>query len=349
MRSILVTGAAGFIGAHVARELALRGHRVSACDSYNAYYDPALKRARVQHLLEPVGVEVRRLDLSDAVQTQHLVDDCQPEVVLHLAAQAGVRHSVEHPLDYVQANLLGFGSVLEACRHARVGHLLYASSSSVYGHREGVGERGARPFGEADRIDQPASFYAATKVANEAMAYATARIHGLPTTGLRFFTVHGPWGRPDMACWLFAERIRAGLPIRVFGRGELVRDYTYVADTVEAICRLIDRGAPARDAQGVPVETFNVGHSVPATVNELVAGLEQALGRRAIVEYAPLQAGDVPHTESDPTRLRAAIGHWPRTPMAQGLAEFARWFAWWQQRDGQPPIVSRPLVAELAA
>jgi UDP-glucuronate 4-epimerase len=337
MSTILVTGAAGFIGAHVARALAQRGLRVTACDNFNAYYDPALKQARVQQLLWPVGVNVSHVDLTDAGLTQRLVDASGADVVLHLAAQAGVRHSVERPMDCVQANLLGFGSVLEACRRAGVAHLLYASSSSVYGHREGSGEHGARPFSEDDRIDRPASFYAATKMANEAMAYATARVHGLPVTALRFFTVYGPWGRPDMACWLFAERIREGRPIRVFGRGELVRDYTYVADTVEAVCRLIERGAPRPDAQGVPVQTFNVGHSVPMTVNELVAALERAIGRPALIDHAPLQAGDVPHTESDPTRLRAAVGDWPRTPMADGLGEFVQWLDWWQRRgDGQP-------------
>ncbi|RZS58508.1 NAD-dependent epimerase/dehydratase family protein [Sphaerotilus mobilis] len=353
MSSILVTGAAGFIGAHVARALALRGHRVTACDNFNAYYDPALKQARVQQLLWPAGVNVSHVDLTDPALTQRLVDASGAEVVLHLAAQAGVRMSVDRPLDYVQANLLGFGSVLEASRRAGIAHLLYASSSSVYGHREGEGEHGAKPFAETDRIDRPASFYAATKMANEAMAYATARVHGLPMTALRFFTVYGPWGRPDMACWLFAERIREGLPIRVFGKGQLVRDYTYVADTVEAVCRLIERGAPPPDAQGVPVETFNVGHSVPTTVNELVAGLEAAIGRTALIEHAPMQAGDVPHTESDPTRLRAAIGVWPRTSLAQGLAEFASWLAWWQQRgDGADAAMlqmPRPLPLAQAA
>ncbi|MDP4302104.1 NAD-dependent epimerase/dehydratase family protein [Leptothrix discophora] len=349
MTSILVTGAAGFIGAHVARALVGRGHRVSACDNFNAYYDPKLKQARVQELLWPVGVNVQHVDLTDVAATQRLVEASGAQVVLHLAAQAGVRHSVDAPLDYVQANLLGFGSVLEACRRAGVGHLLHASSSSVYGHREGEGEGGARPFSESDRIDRPASFYAATKVANEAMAHATARVHGLPTTSLRFFTVYGPWGRPDMACWLFSERIRLGLPIVVFGRGELRRDFTYVDDTVEAVCRLIERGAPRPDAQGAPVEIFNVGHSVPATVNELVAGLEQAIGRRAVIEHAPLQVGDVPHTESDPTRLRAAIGDWPRTPLARGLAEFADWHRGWLQRGaGQPQRVAMPSYAQAA-
>ena len=337
MRSILVTGAAGFIGAHVARALAQRGLRVTACDNFNAYYDPQLKQARVQHLLWPAGVNVAHVDLTDVAQTQRLVDTSGAEVVLHLAAQAGVRHSVERPMDCVQANLMGFGSVLEACRTVGIGHLLYASSSSVYGHRAGAGEQGARPFSEDDRVDRPASFYAATKMANEAMAYATARVHGLPVTGLRFFTVYGPWGRPDMACWLFAERILGGRPIRVFGRGELMRDYTYVADTVEAVCRLVERGAPAPDAQGVPIETFNVGHSLPMTVNELVAGLEAAIGRPALIEYAPMQAGDVPHTESDPARLRAAIGDWSRTPMADGLGEFVQWLRWWQQRSDAVP------------
>lgn len=337
MATILVTGAAGFIGAHAAAQLARAGHTVIGCDSYNAYYPVALKRARVAALLGPVGVQVHELDLCDTDATLALVRDHGVDVVLHLAAQAGVRHSVSAPMDYVRSNLIGFGSVLEACRLGGVKHLLYASSSSVYGWRddeaEPQGDGGERlGFAETDRTDEPASFYAATKKANEAMAHATAHVHGLPVTGLRFFTVYGPWGRPDMAYWTFSERIRRGQSLPLFGRGELLRDFTYVDDVVEALARLIQRGPPVAQGRSAPAEIFNVGHRQPVRVLEFVQTLGDLLGTQPTLDFVEQQIGDVPNTCADPTRLTAAIGPepWPATPLRDGLARFVDWFKVYQ-------------------
>ncbi len=323
MASILVTGAAGFIGAHTSAALARAGHRVVACDNFNDYYPVALKHDRVAALLTPLGVTVEPLELSDTEATRAFFERSGCDVVLNLAAQAGVRYSVQNPMAYVQSNLQGFGSVLEACRHSGVKHLLYASSSSVYGWRD----EGA--FSEDDRTDTPMSFYAATKKANEGMAYATAKVHGLPVTGLRFFTVYGPWGRPDMAYWSFSQAIRRGQPIKLFAEGRLLRDFTCVDDVVDALGRLIERGAPGPDAHGAPAELFNVGHRQPVQVVDFVRTLEDALGRKAVIEFAPMQTGDVPTTCADPSRLIAAIGPWSATPLDQGLPQFVRWLEKW--------------------
>jgi len=322
--SLLITGAAGFIGAHTAQALAAAGHQVIGLDSFNTYYDPALKHARVKQLLAPAGVTCASMDLVDLDGLRGLIREHRVDTVLNLAAQAGVRYSVEQPMAYVHSNLQGFGAVLEACRLEGVQHLLYASSSSVYGRRADA------PFRESDRIDRPASFYAATKAANEALAYATAGIHHLPCTGLRFFTVYGPWGRPDMAYWTFAERIKRGEPIKLFDRGELLRDFTYVDDVVNALLRLVQLGAPANDDNGVPARIYNLGHRHPVKVVEFVATLEAALGLKAQVEYAPMQPGDVPVTCADPSRLVAAIGELQHTPLDVGLQRFADWFGPWQ-------------------
>ena len=332
MAQILVTGAAGFIGAHAAAALARAGHAVVGCDSFNAYYPVELKHARVAALVAPAGVAVERLDITDLTALQALMARHRVDTVLHLAAQAGVRHSVQAPLDYVQANLLGFGSVLEACRRHGVRHLLYASSSSVYGRRDG--DAAPTGFRESDRTDAPASFYAATKQANEAMAHATAAVHGLPATGLRFFTVYGPWGRPDMAYWTFTERLRRGETLQLYGRGELRRDFTYIDDVTDALVRLVARGAPSPDPQGVPAELFNVGHRQPVRMIDFVRLLERCTGCPARIEFAPLQRGDVPDTSADPGRLLDALGHWPATPLADGLPRFTRWLAVWQGRRG---------------
>jgi UDP-glucuronate 4-epimerase len=346
MASILVTGAAGFIGAHAAAALARAGHHVVGCDNFNAYYPVALKRARVERLLAPLGVAVEARDLSDAAALDAWFTQRRFDVVLHLAAQAGVRHSLHAPLDYVQANLLGFGAVLEAARRHGVQHLLYASSSSVYGHRSDV----AGGFCEADRTDRPASFYAATKQANEAMAYATAAVHGLPVTGLRFFTVYGPWGRPDMACWTFSEQIWRGQTLPLYGQGQLLRDFTYIDDVVDALRRLVERGPVAAADDGVPAELLNVGHRQPVRVIDFVRALETALQRPARIELAPMQPGDVPNTCADPSRLLAAIGDWPATPLATGLQAFARWWLDWQARQpvadaGMHRVATPPLRA----
>ncbi|HMX09871.1 MAG TPA: NAD-dependent epimerase/dehydratase family protein [Burkholderiaceae bacterium] len=332
MAHILVTGAAGFIGAHTAAALHRAGHQVVGCDSFNSYYPVALKQARVAQLLTPLGIAVRPLDLSDAAATDAWFAEQRFDVVLHLAAQAGVRYSIQAPLDYVQSNLVGFGSVLEAARRHGVQHLLYASSSSVYGSRgEADVDSG---FHEDDRTDRPASFYAATKKANEAMAYATAAVHRLPVTGLRFFTVYGPWGRPDMAYWTFSEKIRRGEPLQLFGEGLLLRDFTYVDDVADALVRLIARGPQAPAAGEAPAEVFNVGHHQPVRVLEFVRTLEAALGETAQLEFAPMQPGDVPNTCADSSRLVAAIGPepWHATPLATGLGNFARWWKDWVAR-----------------
>lgn len=342
MTSVLVTGAAGFIGAHAAAALASAGHRVVGCDSFNSYYDPRLKHARVQALLTPLGVEVAALDLSDVAATQAFWARQRCEVVLHLAAQAGVRHSVQRPLEYATANLVGFASVLEACRLNGVRHLLHASSSSVYGQRADA------PFREQDSTDAPASFYAATKKANELMAHATAAVHGLPATSLRFFTVYGPWGRPDMAYWGFAEAIQAGRPITLYGHGLLQRDFTCIDDVVDALLRLVRRGPPAPDAEGVPCEVLNLGHRQPVRVVDFVAQLEAALGRRAVVAFAPRPVGDVPLTCADPSRLEAAIGPWAATPLAEGLPRFVQWLRGWKGWGEDPARVPAAASVQLA-
>ena len=323
MRLCLVTGAAGFIGAHVAARLARAGVKVVGCDEFNAYYDPRLKRDRVAALLTPLGIDCHAIDLSDAAATGAFLRRHGPfDAVVHLAAQAGVRHSIKAPMDYVRSNVAAVVAVLQACADEKVGHVVYASSSSVYGSRTEA------PFAEGDRSDAPASLYAATKQASEAIAHSYAAVHALPVTGLRFFTVYGPWGRPDMAYFSFAQRMRRGQPIPVFARGELLRDFTYIDDAVDAVQRLLERGPP-QPASGAPAEVFNVGSHRPVKVLDFIASLERAVGRPAVIEFQPMQAGDVPLTCADPERLLAAIGPWARTALDQGLENFARWLEAW--------------------
>lgn len=322
MAHYLVTGAAGFVGAHVAARLAQAGHRVTGVDSFNTYYDPRLKHDRVAALLTPLGVHCEALDLCDADATRGLFARGPFDAVIHLAAQAGVRHSIQAPADYIQSNLVGFGQVIEACRLAGVPHLLYASSSSVYGSRRDA------PFRESDRVDRPASLYAATKIANELIAHTYASIHGLRSTGLRFFTVYGPWGRPDMAYFSFSRRIRAGLPITLFAQGQLLRDFTYIDDIVDAVLGLLHAPAPAQPA--AESDIYNLGHHVPVKVVDFVRTLEAALGLPAQIEFGPMQPGDVPVTCADDGRLRARIGDWACTPLDHGLGRFARWLEGWE-------------------
>ncbi len=329
MRLCLVTGAAGFIGAHVAARLARAGARVVGCDEFNAYYDPRLKRDRVAALLAPLGIDCHAIDLSDAAATSEFLRRHGPfDTVVHLAAQAGVRHSIKAPMDYVRSNVAGFVAVLQACAETKVGHVVYASSSSVYGARTEA------PFAEVDRTDAPASLYAATKQAGEAIAHSYASVHALPVTGLRFFTVYGPWGRPDMAYFSFARRMRRGETIPVFARGELLRDFTYIDDAVEAVQRLLERGPP-RTTDGVPAAIFNVGSHRPVRVLDFIASLERAVGRPAMIDFQPMQAGDVPLTCADPERLLAAIGPWAKTSLDQGLENFARWLDAWEPMETQ--------------
>jgi UDP-glucuronate 4-epimerase len=332
---VLVTGAAGFIGFHVARQLIARGDSVVGFDSVNAYYDPALKESRLGLLEEaaaagPGEFTLVRANLADGAAVSRAFESHVFDRVIHLAAQAGVRHSLSHPHDYVQANLVGFTNILEACRHAAVPHLTYASTSSVYGANTRM------PFSEHAGVDHPLQFYAATKRANELMAHAYSHLFRLPTTGLRFFTVYGPWGRPDMALFLFTKAIIAGEPIRLFNNGNHSRDFTYVDDIAEGVIRASDQVAQANPGwsgddpdpatSGAPFRIFNIGNSAPVKLEEYVAAVEEAVGRPAIREYLPLQPGDVPDTWADTSALEAAVGYRPATPVKDGVRAFVDWY-----------------------
>jgi UDP-glucuronate 4-epimerase len=330
---ILVTGVAGFIGGAVAESLLARGDRVIGLDNLNAYYDPALKRARLerlQALAAPGAFRFHQLDLVDAEALAALFAAERPTRVLHLAAQAGVRHSIDNPSLYIQSNLVGFATILEACRHGAVDHLVYASSSSIYGGNRHM------PFSEQDPVNHPVSLYAATKKANELMAHTYSHLYGLPATGLRFFTVYGPWGRPDMAPMLFAKAILAGEPIRVFNNGRMERDFTYINDIVEGVIRCLDKPAtadpgfdplhPDPATAAAPHRLFNIGNAQPVPLLQFIDLLEQALGRPAIRDLQPMQPGDVPATAADTTALAAWVGFRPSTPIKEGIGRFAAWF-----------------------
>lgn len=314
---VLVTGCAGFIGMHCAERLLARGDEVIGVDNLSPYYSVALKRARLARLEPRPGFRFRLLDIALPGALHELLASERPDAVLHLAAQPGVRYSLSDPEPYLQANLVGFGRLLEACRAHPVRHLVYASSSSVYGANTKL------PWSETDNVDRPVSLYAATKKANELMAHAYCHLFGVPMTGVRYFTVYGPWGRPDMSPILFARAIVQGRPIAVFNHGDMARDFTYVDDAVEATLRLLDRppaGAP-------PYRIVNVGNHQPVRLPEYIAALERALGKRAIVELKPMQPGDVKETYADTDALRAATGFAPATPLEEGLARFAAWFS----------------------
>jgi UDP-glucuronate 4-epimerase len=319
--TILVTGAAGFIGSHACVQIARLGHSVVGCDNFNDYYDPALKRARVDHLLSPVGVQCDAVELADAAAVRALFADAKPGIVIHLAAQAGVRYSIDHPEAYVQSNLVGFANVLEVCRHHSVAHLVYASSSSVYGDRTDA------PFRESQPTDSPVSLYAATKKANELMAHAYSHLYGLRATGLRFFTVYGPWGRPDMAYFSFAEKLCAGQPLPVFGNGTLQRDFTYIDDIVEGVVRMaLSQACGATPAH----EIFNIGNHRPVTVLTFIETLARHLGINPVLQMLPMQPGDVTMTCADVDKLRARVGFEPSTPLDEGLGHFVDWFRRWK-------------------
>jgi UDP-glucuronate 4-epimerase len=315
---ILVTGAAGFVGSAVAVRLAGMGYAVAGCDNFNDYYDPALKRHRVEALLGPAGVACEQVELSDADQSAALFDRVKPTLVVHLAAQAGVRYSLQNPSAYVQANMVAFGHILEACRKHAVAHLLYASSSSVYG------ANAKTPFSETDQTDAPVSLYAATKKANELMAHTYSHLYGIPATGLRFFTVYGPWGRPDMAYFSFARKMLAGEKIPVFAEGKLYRDFTYIDDIVEGVVRLLFK--PSIQEGKPPHSVFNIGNSQPVQVLDFIRTLENAFDVKAELDFQPMQPGDVPATHADTGKLQAWVGYKPTTSLEAGLREFARWY-----------------------
>lgn len=332
---MLVTGAAGFIGFHVARALMRRGDEVVGFDSVNAYYDPALKERRIELLAEDTAAGPGRFrfvrgDLATPGAVAALFDGPAFDRVIHLAAQAGVRHSLTHPHDYAQSNLIGFLNVLEACRNAAVPHLTYASTSSVYGANTKM------PFSEHAGADHPLQFYAATKRANELMAHAYSHLYRLPTTALRFFTVYGPWGRPDMALFLFTKAIIAGEPIRVFNHGNHTRDFTYVDDIVEGVVRASDRiaqpnpawsgDAPDPATSNAPYRVYNIGNHSPVRLGDYVAAIEEALGIEAIKEYVDLQPGDVPDTFADVADLEREVGYRPSTPVREGVRAFVDWY-----------------------
>jgi UDP-glucuronate 4-epimerase len=327
---ILVTGAAGFIGYHVSRRLLERGDTVVGLDNLNAYYDVSLKEARRSRLTNHPGFRFAKLDVADREGMARLFADERPQRIVHLAAQAGVRYSLENPHAYLDSNLAGFINILEGCRHTGVEHLVYASSSSVYGGNTRL------PFSEHDNIDHPVSLYAATKKANELMAHTYSHLFQLPTTGLRFFTVYGPWGRPDMALFLFTRAILDGRPIDVFNHGNMVRDFTYVDDIVEGVVRVLDRAAepnpafdPARPDPGTsnaPYRVFNIGNSQPTPLADYIEAIEDALGRKAEKHYLPMQPGDVPATSANTDELGAWIGFKPSTPVRDGVRRFVEWY-----------------------
>ena len=319
---ILVTGAAGFVGSFVAARLAAMGHQVVGCDNFNDYYDPRLKHDRVAALLAPAGIACHTVELSDVAQVEALFAREQPTLVVHLAAQAGVRYSLENPAAYVQSNLVAFGNMLEACRQHAIEHLLYASSSSVYGANAKV------PFSEDDQVDAPVSLYAATKKSNELMAHSYSHLFKLPATGLRFFTVYGPWGRPDMAYFSFAEKMMRGATIPVFAEGLLTRDFTYIDDIVEGVVRLLFKPTPAT-ATSAPHTVFNIGNHNPVQVLEFIRTLENVMGIEAQKEFLPMQPGDVPATHASIAKLKAWVDFAPTTPLATGLANFWAWYRDW--------------------
>ena len=313
---VLVTGAAGFIGMHCAERLLARGDEVIGADNLSPYYAVQLKQDRLRRLEERRGFRFARIDLADAAALEPLFAATQPELVLHLAAQPGVRASLERPAATVQANLVAFANLLESCRRHPPRHLVYASSSSVYGSNAKL------PWSESDNVDHPVSLYAATKKANELMAHVYSHLHGLAATGLRYFTVYGPWGRPDMSPMLFAKAIVEGKPIQVFNHGDMQRDFTYIDDVVEGTLRVLDQpptGTP-------PYALFNIGNHQSVPLLDYIAALERAFGRQAKKEMRPMQPGDIRATFADTRALAQAVGFAPSTPLAQGLARFAEWY-----------------------
>ncbi|MEO5342806.1 MAG: NAD-dependent epimerase [Gammaproteobacteria bacterium SHHR-1] len=327
---VLITGVAGFIGSALALRLLQRGDQVLGIDNLNAYYDVGLKRARLARCQGQANFVFVQGDIADRACVEGLFQRHRPQRVVNLAAQAGVRYSIENPLAYVDSNLVGFAHILEGCRHQGVEHLVFASSSSVYGGNSRM------PFSVHDNVDHPLSFYAASKKANELMAHSYSHLYGLPCTGLRFFTVYGPWGRPDMALFKFTQAMLAGEPIPVFNQGRHRRDFTYIDDIVEGVIRVLDRPAPPNPewngaapdpaSSQAPWRVYNIGNNQPVELMDYIAALEKALGRRAELELLPLQPGDVPDTYADVADLVADFDYKPSTPVEQGIARFVDWY-----------------------
>lgn len=331
----MVTGAAGFIGFHLTRDLLRRGHEVVGVDVVNDYYDPQLKEDRVEVLEQEsadqgVRFELFRLDLVDSKPIEDLVLEEAPDRIVHLAAQAGVRYSLENPHAYVTSNVVAFMNVLEACRKADIGHLVYASTSSVYGANLDL------PFSESQVVGHPLQLYAATKRANELMAHSYSHLYGLPTSGLRFFTVYGPWGRPDMALFLFTKNILAGEPIKVFNNGNHARDFTYVSDIVEGIIKVgndpangnneWDAHNPDPGSSSAPFRVLNIGNGRAVPLMKYVRCLEDILGKKAVIDFLPMQSGDVPETHADTSRLQELVSYCPSTPVEVGIKQFVDWY-----------------------
>jgi UDP-glucuronate 4-epimerase len=328
---ILVTGAAGFIGSTLSMRLLERGDQVIGIDNHNDYYDPAVKQARLNRFIDNPNYTHVRMDLADRAGMAAIFEEHKPQGVVNLAAQAGVRYSLDNPLSYIDSNLVGFGHILEGCRHNGVEHLVYASSSSVYGANTQM------PFSVHHNVDHPLSLYAATKKANELMAHTYSHLYGLPTTGLRFFTVYGPWDRPDMALQKFAQAITKGETIKVFNYGNHRRDFTYIDDIVEGVIRILDRPAPPNPdwssekpdsaTSSAPWRVYNIGNNNPVNLMDYISALEEALGREANKEFLPIQPGDVPDTYADVTDLVKEFDYKPNTSVKDGIANFAKWFS----------------------
>ncbi|WP_370546857.1 NAD-dependent epimerase [Edwardsiella tarda] len=333
---ILVTGCAGFIGANLCGRLLAAGHQVEGIDNLNDYYDVSLKQARLAPLQADANFTYHPIDIADSEAMAALFGTRHFDRVVHLAAQAGVRYSLTNPLSYAQSNLLGHVNVLEGCRHGKVGHLVYASSSSVYGLNNKV------PFSTGDRVDHPVSLYAATKKSNELMAHSYSHLYGLPTTGLRFFTVYGPWGRPDMALFKFTKNMLAGQPIDIYNHGDMQRDFTYIDDIVEGVLRImevvpqpnpdwrVEQDSPA--ASSAPYRVYNIGHGSPVRLMDYITALEEALGIEALKNFMPMQPGDVYQTYADTEDLFAATGYCPQVGVKAGVQAFVDWYrAYYQQ------------------
>ena len=330
MMRILVTGAAGFIGSALSHRLLDRGDTVVGVDNLNDYYDPSLKKARLKRLQDKAEFEFVKVDIADRVAMAELFDGTAYDAVVNLAAQAGVRYSIENPHAYIDANIVGFCNILEGCRHNNVKHLVYASSSSVYGANTKL------PFSENDNVDHPVSLYAASKKANELMAHTYSHLYGLPTTGLRFFTVYGPWGRPDMALFLFTKAILAGEPIEVFNNGDMVRDFTYIDDIVEGVKRVVDRtpsgdpdwggSKPNPGTSAAPYRVYNIGNSSPQNLMRYIEVLEENLGKTAVKNFMPMQPGDVRATQADTSRLSNDTSYKPETTIETGIGKFVEWY-----------------------